>query len=54
VATGKVHICNSNNTIKRPPDGYDCVSGYTSGSNIFILYGMDVRRAYPAYEIIYY
>jgi len=53
VATGRIHICNSNNTLRRPPTGYDCVGGFTNGSDVFILYGMDVRRAYPAYEIIY-
>lgn len=57
VSTGKIHTCNRDNKIRRPPYGFDCVSG-PSGSgkandNIFTLYGGDVRRAYPAYEVIY-
>jgi len=53
VATGKIFTCKPQDTLLRPPEGYDCVSGFTNGSNIFVLYGMDVRRAYPAYEIIF-
>jgi hypothetical protein len=36
-----------------PSSGYDCVSGFTNGSNVFILYGMSIRRAYPAFEVVY-
>jgi len=53
VATGRIHTYKNDNEIKRPPEGYDCVSGFTNGSNVFILYGMDARRFYPAYEIIF-
>ncbi|CAD8116186.1 unnamed protein product [Paramecium sonneborni] len=53
VTTGKVEIKQQDNSIKRPSQGYDCVSGFTNGSNVFILYSMDIRRAYPAYEIVY-
>ncbi|CAD8205589.1 unnamed protein product [Paramecium pentaurelia] len=55
VTTGKVKICQQDKNIKRAPPGYDCVSGFSNegNSNIFVLYSMDVRRAYPAYEIVF-
>lgn len=53
VTTGRVEVKQPDNNIKRPSIGYDCVSGFTNGSNVFIFYSMDIRRAYPAYEIIY-
>ncbi|KAM3147237.1 hypothetical protein pb186bvf_000488 [Paramecium bursaria] len=48
VCTGKITMI-SNGQHRRAPDGYDCGQ---SGIE-FILYGMDVRRAYPAFEIIF-
>ncbi|CAK61061.1 unnamed protein product (macronuclear) [Paramecium tetraurelia] len=55
ITTGKVSTMPQDKNIKRPPQGYDCVSGLSNegNSNIFVLYSMDVRRAYPAYEIIF-
>ncbi|CAD8094847.1 unnamed protein product [Paramecium primaurelia] len=53
VTTGKVEIRQPDNTIKRPSQGFDCIQGNTHGSDVFILYSMDIRRAYPAYEVIY-
>lgn len=50
VVTGKIHPSGGNSSITKPPNGYDCVA---SGGGIFILYGVDARRAYPAYEIIF-
>ena len=42
-----------NNALKEPPYGYDSVNGLANNSEIYILYGMDVRRAYPSFEIIF-
>ncbi|CAK59382.1 unnamed protein product (macronuclear) [Paramecium tetraurelia] len=53
VTTGRVEVRLPDQNIKRPSQGFDCVSGNTNGSDVFILYSMDIRRAYPAYEIIY-
>ncbi|CAK61618.1 unnamed protein product (macronuclear) [Paramecium tetraurelia] len=53
VTTGKAENCQQNNNIRKPSDGFDCVTGFTNGSNIFVIYQMHVRRAYPAYEVIY-
>lgn len=38
VATGKVATSNANGNLRRPPAGFDCVSGLKNGSYIFILY----------------
>lgn len=51
VCTGKIKIQYEDSSLRRAPDGYDCVSSPCNG--IFVLYGMDVRRAYPAYEITF-
>ncbi|CAD8109902.1 unnamed protein product [Paramecium sonneborni] len=53
VTTGKIETRESSQNIKKPNDGFDCVSGYTQGSEIFVIYQMHVRRAYPAYEVIF-
>lgn len=53
VMTGKMHSSNPDACIRRPPDGYDCVRKLKGGNSIFILYGIGVKRVYPAYEIIY-
>ncbi|KAM3147242.1 hypothetical protein pb186bvf_000493 [Paramecium bursaria] len=50
VATGKIQQLQPDSTLRRPPNGFDCVQGNTGGSDVFILYGLDVRRAYPAFE----
>jgi len=50
VTTGRLDTRGSNSSIRKPLDGFDCV---TNGSGIFILYGVEARRAYPEYEIIY-
>lgn len=47
----------SNSSLKKPPmleggvGSYDSVSGNTNGSDIYILYLMHVRRAYPTFEV---
>ncbi|CAD8167784.1 unnamed protein product [Paramecium octaurelia] len=53
VTTGKAEDRQQNTNIRKPSDGFDCVTGFTNGSNIFVIYQMHVRRAYPAYEVIY-
>lgn len=42
-----------NQSLRMPPNGFDSVPGISNQSEIFVLYGVDVRRAYPAYEVIY-
>ncbi|CAD8124044.1 unnamed protein product [Paramecium sonneborni] len=53
VTTGRVQETEENRNIRRPNQGYDSIKGQTNGSYVYILYKMDVRRAYPAYEVIY-
>ncbi|CAD8062981.1 unnamed protein product [Paramecium primaurelia] len=53
VTTGRAEQKNECKDIKKPSDGYDCVTGMAKNSQIFILYQMHVRRAYPAYEVIF-
>ncbi|CAD8162528.1 unnamed protein product [Paramecium pentaurelia] len=53
VTTGRSEQKNECKDIKKPSDGYDCVTGMAKNSQIFILYQMHVRRAYPAYEVIF-
>ena len=59
VATGKAYDCQPNGNLKRPPQipgmqtDYDSVTGITENTKVYILYQMDIRRAYPAYEVIY-
>lgn len=62
VLTGYVYECPSNTKLRRPPQRsadsvggitrlYDCVSGETQNSKVYITYEND--RAYPAYLITY-
>ncbi|CAD8121350.1 unnamed protein product [Paramecium sonneborni] len=53
VTTGKTELRNPDPNILRPNDDYDCVTGTSNESEIFVLYQMDVRRAYLAYEVIF-
>ena len=53
IILGKVFDCQPDKYLKRPPGDYSCVSGVSNGSKVYVLYDMDVVRAYPAYEVIY-
>jgi hypothetical protein len=53
LTTGRVERRAADPNIRTPRDGFDSVSGYTNGSTVYILYSMDIRRAYPAYEVIF-
>lgn len=64
VLTGETHRCPPDGSLKKPPikpktvarfsfedELYDSVSGYTNGSDVFIVY--DHEKAYPSYLITY-
>jgi hypothetical protein len=65
VLVGDVHTCPSDANLRMPPkkpntpqsgalfeeDRYDCVSGVTRGSTVYIIY--DNGRAYPFYLVTY-
>ncbi len=64
VALGEIYDTGLKNdsTLKRPPikdlnnpglGSYDSVGGITNGSQVYILYRMHVRRAYPAYTLTF-
>ena len=45
VNLGKVANLKSNQNIVEPPANYDSISGFSNGSNIYIVYAN--KKAYP-------
>ena len=58
VTAGEIADIQPDSKLKRPPAinenrDFDCVSGTTKGSRVYILYGYSGKRAYPSFEIIF-